>query len=464
MSAASPVAASVAASSPATASPATASLAALGSRIAATAAWAMVGIVVARALPVEDRGAYATTIVGVTAILALLSGVAAAGGRAVARQQARPDEAVGAGVRAGLLAAAACLAGALALVAAGAGQAAIVPFVAGAVALPAIVRSAVATAGLALDRTWVFNIGTHGPAFATLGLTAWLLVVAGNRSVGWALGAWIAGQLVALVAVTALRPAWVAGAIRDRGLPTLKRLSGFAALAGATSLVALLGARIDLLVVALFDGRHGAGLYATASAALDLLGAAGLAIAAGLYGRIGSAGPDEAARLTALGVRQALVAVGAGAVALATVAPQAIEVVFGARYVGASDAVRVMCLAAFVWAPQTVLSTYVMVGLGRPGLGLAIAGLSAGLEALLAVLLVPRLGIVGGAWASLGAYVVALVVYASVFRRTAGLPLAELVAVRAGDLAPYRALVSAAAAGQWRRTRHDVRRGRVESP
>ena len=412
---------------------AAASFAAFGFRIGALVAWAITGVIVARALAVEDRGVYAATVVGVTAFVSLLSGVAAAGGQAVARRGARPEAAIGAGMWVGLVAGLLCLAAGLLLSGPIPGPFGRAVLLAGAVAFAAVVRNTIATAGLARERTWVFNLGMHGPAFASLALMAVLWLTGRLGSADAALAVWAVAQWVSLVVVALLCPRWVAGALRAGGRRLLSDQARFAVLAGLTGLVTLLGARVDLLVVSVMTGSYGAGLYATASATLDILGAAGIAIAVGLYGRIGAAPSDEAARLTVSGVRLAFIAVAIPAAVLLVLAPTAIDVVFGARYVPAAAAVRVMCVAAIAWAPQTLLATYFVVHRGRAGLGLAVTAAGAFIEAALCVALIPWLGITGGAVASLVAYAITLAIFMGLFRRATGTSFATLIPVRSND-------------------------------
>lgn len=397
-----------------------ASVVALGMRAAAMAAWAVAGIVVARALPVSDRGAYALTILVASVLLALLTGVAAAAGQAVLRRGLAPGVAVAAAGWAGLLAMGSWLGLGLALAGSQAGLLSAACVVA-AMSAPAVgLRSAIGAVALARERAWLFNLATHGPAFATVALLVALLAATGRLSVAGAVAAWLIAQYGALVAVAVLAPDWLVEAVHSgrRGVAALGALRGFALPAGAIAVVAVLNSRVDLLIVGTVAGRTAAGLYASANSILDVLGAAGIAISVSLYGRIGGSSAGQAAALTAVGARQAFVAVAVPASLFAFVAPQALVFLFGSAYLPAAAAVRVMCLAAVLLAPQTVLATYFVVQRGRPAIALALAGLSVTIEAGLALLLVPAIGIVGGAWASVAAYGLTLAVLLLLFRRT----------------------------------------------
>lgn len=397
---------------------------ALAGRLAGLVAWSLVGIVVARGLPVADRGAYATALVVAGAILAASSGIAAAVGQAVASRRLGASQVLAVSVAAGV--AVSVLAG-LAAMAVGQGVVAIGLVVVAAVALPSIVRSALATLLLLDDRLLAYNLASHGPAVATL-VAVVGLSLAGALTLPSALAAWAGGQLAGLLAAAFVAartvPAPRLGDLRA-ALAGLREVLPFSALAGLTALLVVLGSRVDLLIVGALGGREATGQYATASAVLDLLVALGVSVSVASYRRIGTATPSEGARLAMTRAGLAMAGVAAAAAVVLVAAPVLVETVFGPRYLPAVDAVRVMALAAIAWAPQPVLGTYLVVTLGRPGLGLGVAAATVAAEALLTAVLVGRLGLVGGAWASLVAYDVGLAIALGLVARLGGLRVGD---------------------------------------
>src|SRR6185503_15519202 len=124
------------------------------------------------------------------------------------------------------------------------------------------------------------------------------------------------------------------------------------------------------------------------------------AMAVASYARVGRPDPAEAARLTATGVRHTLMVVLPGGIVAALLAPFAIEILFGQRYSEAAGPLRVLCVGSVVSAAGPLLANYFTVQLGRPGIAVRLAGLSAGVTIALGFALMPRFGEMGAACAT----------------------------------------------------------------
>jgi len=152
------------------------------------------------------------------------------------------------------------------------------------------------------------------------------------------------------------------------------------------------------------------------------------AVTTGLLPRLSSA---RDATETATVTRRALVWVTAGGVAVsglvALLARPLLVVLFGPRFAGAAPALVVLALATAVIAPAGVLGT-TLVALGRlRPLGLQVA-VSLTINLAVILLLVPSLGAIGAATATLACELAALVLLAVAALRA----LPELIAPTPG--------------------------------
>ncbi|MBI2764447.1 MAG: oligosaccharide flippase family protein [Chloroflexi bacterium] len=416
-----------------------ASIRAMAYRLSGMFAWALIGVLTARLLSVEDRGLYASTVAAIALAGVVGSSFVGACGYYVARHGHDPAEVAGAGGFASLASGAIIL-----LISAGAfafydGGDRWVILLVGFAVFPTIARNALGAVFLATHALWRYNFGTHGPAYLGLAAIVVWVVLLGHRSAEAALGAWLLAQYLSLALMVVMARAWWHG-FAHRPSPALSRaLVSFGAMLGFVGLVSLANQRADLLMVAWLDGKDGAGVYASALAVGDglLLFAMGISTAA--YRDVGSLSPAESARVTATSARHTIFLATLGAAATFVVAPFAIELVFGPRYGGAANALRVLSVAAAVFSPQAILTTYFIVQRGRPLVVVALGALSFAIEIVLCLLLVPRIGIAGGAWATLVSYAVTTVLFALAFRADSGLSLAETFVIRRAEVAAYPA-------------------------
>lgn len=427
-----------------------ASIRAMAYRLSGMAAWAVIGVITARALSVSDRGMYAATVTAITAIGGVGSNFVSSCGYYVARRGRPPAEVAAAGsliaVALGVLALAMAVGAAAFL---GEDNRTMI-LLGGLAILPSVGRTALGAVFLATEQLWRFNFGIHGAAYAGLAAIVVWVVALGHRSAESALVAWVAGQYLSLAIMTVMARRWWHGFGRWPHGTLLRGIVAFGSLTGLSGLVSLANQRADLFMVVALDGKDGAGLYASAVAVGEglLLFSAGIAVAS--YRGVGSLPAKEAARLAAAGLRHTLfIVVAVGAVAFA-VAPYAVELLFGHRYAAAGSSLRVLCLAAVAYSPQALLGIYFTVQQGRPWVSLSLGTLSCAIDVGLSALLIPRLGFIGGAWATLASYLVATTIYLAAFRAVSGLPLAEMLVVRRSELAAYLRSARSLGRGPWR--------------
>ena len=195
---------------------------------------------------------------------------------------------------------------------------------------------------------------------------------------------------------------------------------------GPTSMFLLLNMRVDVFLVARYKGLAGVGIYSIGVAFAELLWLATEALSSSISGRQANDPAIEVLSLTYRAARMNLVLAVTLGVGIALVAPVAIPLVYGARFADATEIVWILVPAAAlmgVWRPLN----QAMVRFNRPGAtsGIMLASLLVNVGAN--VLLIPLLGLVGAAVASLISYSFGALVSHVVHHRTHSTPFSWLI-------------------------------------
>ena len=206
---------------------------------------------------------------------------------------------------------------------------------------------------------------------------------------------------------------------------------------GMAGAISYFNYRVDQLLVTALDSAASAGIYSRAVVVAEGLWLLSTSLAVASYATIGGASRHEAARITARAVRHTLFIVSAGAVAIAVLAPFILETLFGARYLPADRSLRILCVGTALFAPQSLLSNYFTVQLGRPWIPMSVALASCLVNVALSAILLPRIGFVGGAWATTISYALAGLFSVGVFLRVSDARLSDLWRLRRDDIGLY---------------------------
>jgi O-antigen/teichoic acid export membrane protein len=275
----------------------------------------------------------------------------------------------------------------------------------------------------ALDDARGSNVVTAAEeaAFVPAYLVLW---VAGSRG-GWLL---VLSLLVADVVVAAYAWSRIARRVRARarqrsrrrarllGRPDrllARRMVGFGLRGQVGGILSLLNLRLDVVILGALTGPAQVGVYVVASKYAELLRLPGLALNWVTYPTFSrsaalasttSDGTEPSAsgrqhprlwRLLALGV--------VSGVLLAASAFVVLPLVYGEQFRAAAPPAAWISLGLVVGPAAGVASGY-LLGAGRPGLNSAILGGGFLVTLVLDVLLIPRHGSLGAAWASMVAY------------------------------------------------------------
>jgi O-antigen/teichoic acid export membrane protein len=416
---------------------ATGSLVALMFRVSDVFLWGFIGVLTARTLTVEDRGVYATAIV-VTSAIGGVSSLSSATGYFVSNQKKTPAE-----VAANALTLIVPIVAVIVLFAGGTwllfdGSDGRIVALATLSMAPAIFRNT--SLGVILGEGHVVKYNFGGDItviFAMIFLTAWVGVL-DHRTAEGALQAWTAAQFASLVPFLVWGRSWWAWALRHRpSFGLMRAMLRFTAVTGAGSIVGLLNYRIDQALVIGLDSREGAGIYSSAIAVAEGLWLFSSAITVAAFAHVGRASREEAAHITATGIRHTVMVVMCGGLAAALLGPILVEFLFGHAYRNAGAPLRILCLGTALSAPLGLMNLYYVNQLGRPRLPLLIGILSFIISLVAGFALIPTLGTSGAALATTISYGVATSVSTVVFLRLTGLRFHELWRIQWSDIRAY---------------------------
>jgi O-antigen/teichoic acid export membrane protein len=208
---------------------------------------------------------------------------------------------------------------------------------------------------------------------------------------------------------------------------TIRKIFGYGARSATSNTSSFLNQRLDQLVISAFLTARQLGLYVVAITFTLFTPLIGASIGVAALPNIASLDkPEEQAVLARRLVSASLLASIVFSLPIIILAPVLIKLFFGSAFAIGGNITRVTAVASISFSTTRTLEG-VLRGIGRP-LDAGIAELVAlgGTVASLAVLL-PTLGLIGAAWASLLAYTVSGVWMATRIRKLLDLPMRQLL-------------------------------------
>jgi O-antigen/teichoic acid export membrane protein len=408
-------------------------------RVGGIVIWALIGVISARALSVEDRGTYASMIALLFIVAALSPGIGDAAGYFVTKRGHRPGEILAAIL---LLSVVVSIVQFAALAAWGAVRwedRTLIPIV-GLGLFPQLARLSLSGLFMGTGHLTRMALGSQGQAYwGLVAIVLWVLIL-DHRTAEDALGAYVVAQWVTLAALMVLaEPEWRRDLRRGVSWGTVRAMVTYGSLPGLATLVAMSNTRLGQVMVIRLDGAAGAGIYASAITIAEGLWLFSSSASSAAFRRIGTLPGDEAARLTARTFRYLMPVVAIPAIGISLFAPWLIGGLYGERYTDGATALRIFCLAAVIFAPVSLLNTYFLAQLGRPIVGLLLSTVNTTINIALCLLLIPRIGYEGAAVAALCAFTVSTTTAIVLFLRLSGLPASELWRIGPEDIEGYRA-------------------------
>ncbi|MCL6452141.1 MAG: oligosaccharide flippase family protein [Alicyclobacillus sp.] len=200
--------------------------------------------------------------------------------------------------------------------------------------------------------------------------------------------------------------------------------------------------RMDFWLVAAFIPGNRAADYTIAVVASEVLLNISQSITSVVYTRMSAASRREAVAITEVSTRQALLSSALVAVLMYIVFPWLIPAAFGRAWAGALPPFYVLLPGLVFKAASQVLLQFYTNQLGRPQTTIVMNGSSAVINAILCCILLPTIGMMGGAIASTGSYVLSFFGYVWWFCRGNQVGPSGLLRIRASDFEPYRVVLN----------------------
>jgi O-antigen/teichoic acid export membrane protein len=239
------------------------------------------------------------------------------------------------------------------------------------------------------------------------------------------LGAWVVAKVA--VALVLLWVLWRGGRFAAPDLLALRAELPFIATIGATNLVGLMNYRIGLFVVERLLGLSSTGVYSIAVVVAELLWFVSSSLTQAAYGRLGHPDRARAAATTVRVLQLSVAALLPMAPLLWALAALAVPRALGPAYAPSVALVGLLLPGVLLFGGASALSAYFTNHAGLPRVPAQVAALSLLMNAVLALVLVPLLGMAGAALAASLSYATTVLVLAWRFARHAGLPLAQVL-------------------------------------
>jgi O-antigen/teichoic acid export membrane protein len=201
-----------------------------------------------------------------------------------------------------------------------------------------------------------------------------------------------------------------------------------------------LGYRLDVFLIDGFKGAAAVGIYGAGVVIAEGLWMPSQAVSTALFPTI-AAEETEAARrtMTPLAARNTLWLTAIIGAAVFVVAGPAVELLYSSRFSASADVVRILVPGIVLFSAARVVTNDI-AGRGRPLVNSVVAAGSVVCNVVLNVVLIPRDGINGAAWASTGSYTLLFLATIAVYRNITGVPLRTLVVPTREDGARYARL------------------------
>lgn len=202
-----------------------------------------------------------------------------------------------------------------------------------------------------------------------------------------------------------------------------------------------LGYRLDVFLVDGFKGAAAVGLYGVGVVIAEGLWMPSQAVSTALFPTIAAAETEAARRsITPLAARNTLWLTGIVGAIVFILARPVVDLLYSSRFAASAGVVRILVPGIVLFAAARVVTNDIAAR-GRPLVNSVVAAGSVVCNVVLNVVLIPRDGIDGAAWASTGSYSLLFIATIAVYRRVTGVPLRALIVPTREDGARYARLV-----------------------
>lgn len=296
------------------------------------------------------------------------------------------------------------------------------------------------------DRVERINIQNTATIGAGVSIVTLLLVTLAHASLTLVLEVWVASYVIgALWAATGVR-GLLGGDPNLRAKGLMRQQLAFGSKISVSSNVTFLALRVDVLIVSALLPPALLGIYTLALASGEVLFNLSKAVLWSATGQIAMLEFEDSAALCARIVRSIVAMQFAAGLLLFAFGPWLIDIVYGTRFAQSGSVLRLLLPGIIFYSADGILSTFIAVRAGRPGLLLALECMTLALIATITFVSIAKLGIYAGALAHTIAFVVSYAVKVAIFMRLSGLGALDVLLPRPADL-PYALRLRRGAAG-----------------
>jgi O-antigen/teichoic acid export membrane protein len=220
-------------------------------------------------------------------------------------------------------------------------------------------------------------------------------------------------------------------------LADVRALASYGVRVHPANVLGYLGYRLDVFLVDGYKGAAAVGLYGAGVVIAEGLWMPSQAVSTALFPTIAAETSESARRsITPFVARSTLwlTAILGGILVLA--AGPVVELLYSSRFSASAAVVRILVPGIVLFAAARVLLNDIAAR-GRPLVNSVIAAGSVVCNIALNVVLIPRYGIDGAAWASTGSYSLLFLATAAVYRKVTHVPLRALIVPAREDGARY---------------------------
>lgn len=263
-----------------------------------------------------------------------------------------------------------------------------------------------------------------------------------------ALGGGVRAAIIATVLSTALLTvAFLVRAIRVLGISWriergyVRAAASYGLRVQAANVLSFLGYRLDVFVLNAYKSPASVGLYAAAVAVAERLWMLSQAVSSALFPRIAEEKDEDVRRsITPLLARNTLWLTAAAGAVLFLLSGPLISLLYSSKFAASTGAMRALLPGIVAYSAARVLGNDIAAR-GRPIVNSYVAGISVAVNLGLNLVLIPRYGINGAAWASTVSYSLVYFVTVAIYCRIARTSVRSVLVPSREDATAYLRLL-----------------------